>query len=473
MKNAFLVLLLCLGALGSGWAQEGQEWLFIFTQGKESPKVQALIQALTDSLVADGLPVKRIELKGQNALPEELTVTPMLIYQNHQGRAIYQGRYTTLNRVRNFVRLQRQHHIPAQAYHKARMLERDWDRGKIFVDAKITPIKGEALDEAATTAFLEQAWTGIRSALKAFTWRDTTLVPPTALKFYFDFHPYRGKDGKVYVSYDLFSHYDCINPIYSVSGAKAAKQAKPEKAFAQAASALEKALMSQLQKSELGDAYWALPAKTQKISWEEFGYPLPPRPRKDRKQVGDEVPKLAKSWILSEPGEAHAPMLNFHFPPPLQQYAGEVPGLRGELELGEDFKLEKAKGRFTVDLNSVTMGIPELDSALYKKMFLVDKFPTAELEFEGVTGDNGVLKWSRFNLVQIPAKLHFKGKTVEVLLPSQWEPVLKEDGQVYLHTKGFFKLDQLKEAFGLEQPPGPENANNSLVFHFDLLFRAK
>ena len=39
--------------------------------------------------------------------PAEVSLTPLIVYQNHRGRSIYQGRYSTAPRIRNLIRTAR------------------------------------------------------------------------------------------------------------------------------------------------------------------------------------------------------------------------------------------------------------------------------------------------------------------------------------------------------------------------------
>ena len=60
--------------------------------------------------------------------PAQIVITPLVVFQNHRGRSIYQGRYDTLDRVRNFVRTSRV--IPQS---KQRLDRRDtllWSEGR-------------------------------------------------------------------------------------------------------------------------------------------------------------------------------------------------------------------------------------------------------------------------------------------------------------------------------------------------------
>ncbi|MEL6986048.1 MAG: hypothetical protein AAFO29_26700, partial [Actinomycetota bacterium] len=66
-------------------------------------------------------------------------ITPLVAYQNHRGRSIYQGRYATLDRVKNFVRTSR--FLPQGDEPLVRGGLPVWDLGqaKVGTPVKVTP----------------------------------------------------------------------------------------------------------------------------------------------------------------------------------------------------------------------------------------------------------------------------------------------------------------------------------------------
>jgi len=57
------------------------------------------IRALTEET---GVGLRVLDVR--DGAPSEVTVTPLLVYQGHHGRSVYLGRYTTLSRIRTFLR---------------------------------------------------------------------------------------------------------------------------------------------------------------------------------------------------------------------------------------------------------------------------------------------------------------------------------------------------------------------------------
>lgn len=76
--------------------------------------------------------------------PPDVGITPLLVYQNHLGRSIYQGRSTTVDRVRNFLRTSRyvaQKEVP---YVRARTPVWKLGRTRIWAPLKVAPVSGTA-----------------------------------------------------------------------------------------------------------------------------------------------------------------------------------------------------------------------------------------------------------------------------------------------------------------------------------------
>ena len=86
-----------------------QDQLIIFTQAKNSKLSETFefkflpeIQNLTDNL---GISLHVIRAK--TGAPEEVAITPLIVFQNYRGRSIFQGRYTNLNTIAHFIRTSR------------------------------------------------------------------------------------------------------------------------------------------------------------------------------------------------------------------------------------------------------------------------------------------------------------------------------------------------------------------------------
>jgi hypothetical protein len=74
---------------------------------------------------------------------------------------------------------------------------------------------------------------------------------------------------------------------------------------------------------------------------------------------------IPRKWALTKSGPEDPPMIQFRFPAPLDNYAGEVTSGKGEFVLPESLRVDGAKGFIEVDTrNSITMGEPILDETI-------------------------------------------------------------------------------------------------------------
>lgn len=106
--QALSVICIILSGSGSAFSLSG-EMLIIVLQDTGNPVEDHFKQSLLPGIrtVASDLGVELDVLTGNAALPEEVGITPLVVYQNHRGRSIYQGRTTTLDRIKNFIRTSR------------------------------------------------------------------------------------------------------------------------------------------------------------------------------------------------------------------------------------------------------------------------------------------------------------------------------------------------------------------------------
>ncbi|MEM7517820.1 MAG: hypothetical protein AAF368_12970, partial [Planctomycetota bacterium] len=88
----------------------GAEELVIFTQKTDSEVSKAfhaehlpdlLKQAFELDLVAEVVDIS------ERGAPDDVRLTPLIVYQSDRGRAIFQGRYVDVGKVLHFIRTQR------------------------------------------------------------------------------------------------------------------------------------------------------------------------------------------------------------------------------------------------------------------------------------------------------------------------------------------------------------------------------
>ena len=85
------------------------EQLIVFVQPDVSPVAKSFRQRRLPQIrkLAQTLGVDLYEVDARKGSPSTVGITPLIVYQNHRGRSIYQGRTTTPERIRNFIRTSR------------------------------------------------------------------------------------------------------------------------------------------------------------------------------------------------------------------------------------------------------------------------------------------------------------------------------------------------------------------------------
>ena len=482
MKKSFypiLLLLFCttwLSAQKQPLPSSAGEVL-IFLQGKEPAWLMKDLDSLQSYLLSEQIPTRFIRMD-KRGLPSMIAYTPFILYQDPRGRAVYQGRYTTKERVKSFVRTVRLYMPKSEAYEQTNVYAFKQGRANVFLYLKITALSGQLPADFNQTIFEVKALEALVKGFKLFTFFPKLQKTASDLSFYFDLHPFVDDRGNFALSYEIFSQYDCITPIFS-------NRAKPIKgawnnyaaSFTKAGRALEQELNKLMTTTQTGDARWTLAENILAPDWADLNLQLPSGFKGYRifnfdPEGRSSLPELPKTWEFLGSIDNQLPAISFHFPPPLVSYGGEAKQIKGQMQLAQGQSLRGAKGSFQVQVGSVTMGIEELDHKLHEVMFQTQKYPSASLEFDSLKGGIELdLQIGRLNIVQVPATFELKGRKVKVMAPTEFEPVLDEQDQLRLYVRSFFRLEQLNEVFGLELPPGPKDANNSLIFHLQFLMK--
>jgi len=404
--------------------------------------------------------------------PAEVAITPLLVFTNHRGRSIYQGRSHDLERIRTFLRTARR--VPQADVPLVRddlVAHRD-GRARITGALEVAPITGTPPEGFEAEAFAPRARAAMVAGLRRLRPAGPLALRRADRTFYLDVYPWRSPDGTLHVSAALFSPFHCKEPIWRTDpdAPFTGPDDELDALIGRAAAALEQALFERIARSRIGDAFEPVPASTPQLDWEALGLGLPAPPQKTGSAAPADV-AIPATWTLASPGPHEAPALQFHFAPPLEAYAGEVTSLRGTLRLGEDGRLAAARGRVEADVASVTTGYADLDRTLAGPMMLDARaHPVATLEIDAVAAEApGVPTFGRAVRADVDARFTLKGTTVPVAMVALVEPLLTVDGEVRLHVSGRFEI-RIAEPFGLQGPDGPSPANDTVVLDVDALW---
>ena len=464
-KHLFIVFFSFLLIVTQQLNAQIPEELIVFTQNSDSDFTKKTIDSLQKYTNARNIPMKVVVIA--QGVPKYLSYTPCMVYQNHLGRSMYKGRLTSFGRILNFVRMVRNAPLGLEekTLDESHLVYQE-GLSKVLFEYKITEPNGEGIKKIKDMdAFIKTAKTGIEEGFKQIKNLANIQVPTASWKFYMSFYPYVDAKGKLYISSEMYSGYDCVNPIYKkfdfpISG----KLKKLKKAFAAAAADLEQAWMQIHKNSELGDEINPIPSELVAKSWEESDLRLPAPPAEHIKQLPPMTNKqLPEKWEFAGASDPFIPAVSFSFPEPLTQYSGEAKEISGTMTFSAPQSLDGATGHFEAKTASITMGLEELDEHLHK-MFKVKDFPVASFDFKDLKVNND-MDWGELMPFTLSAKFNLKSVQIEVPVSGQVELSVDEDGvSPVLLFYASFQLPELHDTFDLEKPGGDEKANNSVIF---------
>ncbi len=439
--------------------------LVVFTQPGAS-KVAAhfddnALEPIREAAAALEVPVHVVDARG--GVPAEVKLTPLLVYQNHRGRSVYQGRYATVERVATFLRTGRYH--PQQPVDLVRQNTPIWQRGrmKIATPIKIAALTGTLPEGHDPERFTQRARAAVLQGFEKLTDAEEVRLGRADRLYYLDFYPWRSEDGALYLSVRLYSQFHCEEPVFTLPGEKLNDRwEKHEELFTRAALVLEQAMRDDMARSTIGDGFDPVPAEVATISWEALGLELPAAPEKTV-QVPDGTGALAREWRVVPASPTEPAMIQYHFAPPLESYTGEVVGMRGELRLGADGALAETRGRFIAETASVRTGVEDLDTIIKSGFVLaVDDYPESTFTLERLETDGTTVRFGESVTGTMYGTFTLKEHSIPLEARTVLEPTVTVDGAPRLSLRASFTLRI--DTFGLDGPDGaPEPARSTVL----------
>lgn len=469
MLTKVTVFLFSLGflAASAGFVQASEEALVVFVQPQaevDAAFISGWLPAADSLAQSLGIELKTIEVEA--GVPEGIDLTPLFVYQNHLGRSVYQGRWKTLGRLRNFVRTSRSIPQGEALLDREGVLVSEVEAMKVVASLKITEPAGSPPENFDYAQFLEKSRAAIATGAELFEQADQAQLTRTDRTFYMDYYPFVADDGTFSVRTALFSEFHCKESIYESAEAFSAPWDLRAEAFAKATLDLERAIGSAMNETEYGDGFTPVAASVARVSWDDLGLELPPAPQRDSRNSGGV--KLVQKWTVGY-RNAMSPIL-FRFPPPLDKYTGEATEVSGSLQLSEDFSLATVAAAFEVETSSVSMGEKDLTAMVRGPNYLKMKaFPKAVFAVESVSSDARPLEFGRLSNCEVQGTLTIKGLSVPVTLRAQVEPFVEEDGKPALDVKAAFTLNTMKPWKFVGPLEGIPPANETLLFDINLV----
>ena len=441
------------------------EQVVVFLQPDDSEVHRAFEQQTWPALqkiAADlGVEVTTVDVSKHGA-PEMIRSTPSIVFMNHRGRSVYQGRLTTLDRIENFIRTSRVIPQGAGMVERTRTPVRAAGRLALATPIKISALAGTAPDGFDADAFVHDMQAAIAAGMDGYELAEKTTLARTDRLFYIDFHPYRSESGDLFVSSALFSQFHCHDPLFTrFESAWRGTWDDRSALFGKAAAELVERIDAAMADGVIGDGLQPLATDVPVVSWEALQLSLPERPTGLALDADLDL-ELPDAWIVES--DVAGNEVHFRFPAPLDGYAGRATSLTGRLEApGQE--LTQLDGWFQVDADSVTMGEPDLDSYIHGiAMLNVTSHPTSRFTIDRVTADASLpLAFGSLVPVQLSGTFSMKGVDIPLDVPAQLELTVGEDRRPRLRFDATWSLD-LYEPFGMEGPDGDESIRNTLLF---------
>ncbi|HMQ62147.1 MAG TPA: YceI family protein [Flavilitoribacter sp.] len=405
-----------------------------------------------------GIPL--LEKSPSEGIPAELTTTPVLVWQTDRGRSVYSGRYAEFSTIENFIRIFRS--LPQQTGEWKEDDPLVWPNGRAqtAVKLKVTDLTGYPPPAFDQQAFRKAAMNAIQKGLKDYKQLPSAVFQRTDRRFYLDFHPYLDQEGKVFLSTEIYSQFDCMQPVASwLKEPFTGTMEDYEGLFERTAGQMAQAVAGVMEHSKLGDAFTPVPAAAPVVTWDELGLGLP---QADNTQVQADLitRNIGEKWRILGPADPEAPTLQFRFGEPLDRYAGEFSGVKGEIILGKDHGIRQ--GTFEVETSSLTMGGRDLTEKVLKKYIKASRFPGARFTFGGLQ-QLPPIQTARETLMVIPGEFVLMNRKKKVDINARILPVLSGGNELLLWVQAEFSLNITRD-FGIEGPEGPAPARETMIF---------
>ena len=196
-----------------------------------------------------------------------------------------------------------------------------------------------------------------------------------------------------------------------------------------------------------GDGFSPVPTNTLNTNWPKV---MASTDNKFTKTVTE----LANQWQVDGALDMNTPIIQFNFFAPLDNYAGEVKKMDGEISWEGDQLLS---GKFKVSTKDVTMGEATYDKNVHKKYLKVFRFPLASFKFQNAIVPISEIKNGPVKAFDIEGSFTMMKKSYPVIVKASLEPFTSETGETKLLLNVNFDVN-IFEKFNINGPDGPEDA---------------
>ena len=458
---AFL-LALCMCSITMA-AQQAEEVMVVFTQPGDAHFRTGTLPLLRDFAAQNDMLF--LEREARLGLPEEITTTPAIVYQNQRGRSIYASRYAELSTIKNFVRTSR---ISAQSetrLSRKNCLIKKMGRATLYVQFKVTGLTGEVPKGFSQEAFRTEVQEVVSRHMTGFSRAAETCLQRTDRAFYLDLHPYLDAAGKLLLTVEVYSQFSCRIPVYSLAGTPLTGTLdEQEKVLAEAGALLAETLARQIRESTIGDAFTPVPSDVPHLPWDSVS---PPIAGGITPQAGGplRLETAPKQWTSCRALDAKTPVVAFRFAAPLDRYAGEVRQISGHLNFSADFS--RITGRFEADMQTLTMGMQSFDENVLNKYIKAFRFPKATFAFDAPFTLPPAGSGQSIEL-EVTGTFELMRKKRPVTVKAILTPIRDQSGQPALVVNVNFQLN-IVDDFKIKGPEGPDPARKTMLFDLNFL----
>ena len=421
-------------------------------------------------LFADNTNLTFVEVDINDGVPEQVVYTPCIVFQNEEGRSFYYGRYTNLDRLKNFIRASKMVHQKEVENIKSDLLVWEIEKAVVTAPLKLTELEGVLPKKFDPAEFESMAKNAVYSGMCNFKLTPTFNQNRTTRSFYFNLYPYIDEKQNLTISAEIFSQYNCVKPVWQKfdEGLVQGKWKDRTSLFNKAGELIENQILNIIEFSETGDAFKPIPNSVPLANWKDLGLAINENKEQNEYLSINDI-ELSKEWVVKEvakSGLENDPIIVFSFLPPLDNYAGEAKKLSGRLVLASAESLENASGSFSVEIADVTMGADDFDYEVQNKMLKMGIFPNATFKFDSL---KPVGNGTDSTIYETTGVFTLLGMDYLLNVEVDIVPVEVENQKINLRVKSSFELP-LFNVFGVEGPDGPSPSKDVLQFFmkFDL-----
>lgn len=398
--------------------------------------------------------------------PESINFTPQIVVHNSKGTSYYLGKYTNLGRIKNFKRTASVVEQKDKSDFLRDVLTHSNGKSDLMLKFKLTSVQGDTNADFVNKEFKKEVIKFLGKSSKAFEYQaEFEFQSKLDRKVYVDIHPYINGDD-LYLSYALFSQYNCIDPILDnfSSSAKFSLKKGAIPAYKELFKRIEKDLYVFLKEDRHGYGFKAIESNVSREKWSK--YVMEYTAKKSTTARGQDL-DISKDWRIVGQINPEVPLVSFHFLEPVDNYAGEVKLVQGSLSIDS---MDTCSAVIEVPLASVTMGDDFLDGEVHNSKLKISNYPTAKVLIKNQYLNNKI-EWGVRSSFEWDFELELKGITMKIPFVGFLEPILNDAGDIQLIMDAGFTLTNLYERFGIKGPDGPQDASNTMKFYVNVVMQ--